>query len=261
MKASTPATPKAKDSETPDISTDPESEFTERFLYLFTSFYEFPNEQYVRPKTAKSKTKKKTIEQQTPTSQQKKKALPFHSGVWDLKLQRALEERIEKDKVASEQISEQVLQIRESLSTQKPNINNVFLPPKVEIPEVPRYMQNIEKDEKEFRNFSHTRAKPSNLNFQENSRIFSEKLKKQKERTKTRAAQRYIRMQELEKQNQEFISNLFHYSNSSVTTPKPTPKSTRHYQQTKQRTPITKDQNRIENEEQVDIEENAIESQ
>ncbi len=66
----------------------------------------------------------------------------------------------------------------------------------------------MEEDEKKLHDFSHQRAKPSNLNFQQNSRIFTEKLRRQKASSKERARNRFIKAKQVERDHAEFVSSL-----------------------------------------------------
>ncbi|KAK8841445.1 hypothetical protein M9Y10_027063 [Tritrichomonas musculus] len=177
-------------------------EYTQRLLSLFTSFYDEPSIEEI--------SSIKDIELDPldePITQPR--AIPFYSAVWDLRLRKVVDAKLASDQLASDALSEQVLQLRESLANETPDLNDVFVPKNIERPEIPTYLKYMEEDEKKLNDFSHQRAKPSNLNFQQNSRIFTEKLRRQKASSKERAKRRFIKARQVEKGHNEFVNTLY----------------------------------------------------
>lgn len=178
-----------------------EQEFTRRFLTLFTSFYDTPStEEIVTFPPVKTD---ESTDVKSPT-----RVPPFHSGVWDLRLKKAVDARLTADQITSNSLSEQVLQLRESLASEPPDLNDVFIPSKASRPEIPLYLQNLQKEEElikeSFR--SHTRAHP--LDLAAMAQQFTQRLNRQKALAKERRQRRFMRVKEVEKQHMDFVATL-----------------------------------------------------
>ncbi|OHT12031.1 hypothetical protein TRFO_18216 [Tritrichomonas foetus] len=195
---------KSSKSRSQSQTTNIELEFTQRFLSLFTSFYENPSIEEIV-------TFPQNLQLQ-PSDQQKApgRTPPFHSGVWDLRLRKALDARVTNDQLASDSLSEQVLQLRESLASETPDLNDVFVPPMTERPQIPLYLQNIQKDEDQVKDSRRPRIRSTSINFAETSQMFSERLKRQKEKSQERRRNRFIQAKELEDQHMNFVKTLHH---------------------------------------------------
>lgn len=181
-----------------------ELEFTQRFLSLFTSFYDTP-----------STTEILTFPPAPPdpsgelTSQSTGKIAPFHSGACDMRLRKAVDARQANDALTSESLSEQVLQLRDSLAADTPELTEIFAVEKTPRPEIPLYIQNIEKDKRAFLDsFKPPRKNVQPLKLDETQKLFSEKLKVQKAIAKERQKKRFVRANEMEKQYKEFTMSL-----------------------------------------------------
>lgn len=188
---------------TSNIEKSMDYEYTSRLLLLFTSLYDEPSIEEIQT------LKDLKLEPADDQTNQQTRVIPFYSGVWDLKLRKLVDARIISDQLASDSLSEQVLQLREQLSNETPDLNDIFVPKNTERPQIPTYFKYLEEEEKRLNDFSHQRAKPSNLNFQQNSRIFTEKLRRQKASSKERAKSRFIKARKLEKEHAEFVNNLY----------------------------------------------------
>lgn len=187
---------------TSNVEKSMDFEYTQRLLSLFTSLYDEPSTEEIQ--TLKD-LKLEPLDEQQP----QQRPIPFYSGVWDLRLRKVVDARLASDQLASDALSEQVLQLREQLSNETPDLNDIFVPKNTERPQIPTYFKYLEEEEKRLNDFSHQRAKPSNLNFQQNSRIFTEKLRRQKASSKERAKSRFIKARKLEKQHTEFVNTLY----------------------------------------------------
>ena len=177
-----------------------EQEFTQRFLSLFTSFYESPSIEEI--------TTFPSVPGPNGDPKPQGRTPPFHSGVWDLRLKKAIEARITNDQLTSDSLSEQVLQLRETLAAETPDLNDVFEPQKTERPQIPLYLQNIQKDENETKAAVSKRVRPLSSQIAEYTQLFSERLKRQKEMSKDRKKRRFMRAKELEKQHMDFVKTL-----------------------------------------------------
>ena len=195
--SATNASNKSKSTTTANI----ELEFTQRFLSLFTSFYETPSIDEIITFPACKMNPNAEIKSPVRTP-------PFHSGVWDLRLKKAIEARITNDQLTSDSLSEQVLQLRETLAAETPDLNDVFEPQKTERPQIPLYLQNIQKDENETKAAVSKRVRPLSSQIAEYTQLFSERLKRQKEMSKDRKKRRFMRAKELEKQHMDFVKTL-----------------------------------------------------
>jgi hypothetical protein len=182
--------------------TNVELEFTQRFLSLFTSFYDTPSTEEIT--TFPPAPPDPPGELKEPPA----KPPPFHSGVWDLRLKKAVEHRITIDRAASASLSEQVLQLRDSLTAETSDLGDIFVPRKAERPAVPVYIQNLDRDRQELLNSFKPRGHAKTENFAELEQLFSERLARQKEICKQRAQRRMRRQQELERQHHDFVGKL-----------------------------------------------------
>lgn len=194
-------TTKSKSTKSMSSTTNIELEFTQRFLSLFTSFYETPSIEEILtfPQTKPAPP----TEVKAPT-----RMPPFHSGVWDLRLKKAIDARITNDQLTSDSLSEQVLQLRETLASDNPGMSDIFVPQKTERPQIPLYIQNIQKEEALAEEERTKRTKPQSSNVAELTQLFTERLRTQKAMSKERAKRRFMRAKELEKEHMEFVRTL-----------------------------------------------------
>jgi hypothetical protein len=179
-----------------------ELEFTQRFLSLFTSFYDTPSTEEIT--TFPPVRRDPSHDLKEPPA----KPPPFHSGVWDLRLKKAVDHRIASDRIVSDALSEQVLQMRDSLANETSDLSDIFVPRKAERPLVPVYIQNLDRERQELLNSFKPRGRAKTENHAELEQLFSERLARQKEISRQRAQRRMNRQHELERQHHEFVGKL-----------------------------------------------------
>jgi hypothetical protein len=199
MTARTPT--KAKKKPVPPCE-NVELEFTQRFLSLFTSFYDTPSTEEITTFPPAPPDPSGEVKEAPP------KPPPFQSGVWDLRLKKAVDHRITNDRVATDSLSEQVLQLRDSLAAETSDLSDIFVPRKAERPSVPLYIQNLDRDRQELLNSFKPRGRVKMENHAELEQLFSDRLARQKEVSKQRAQRRLRRQRELERQHGEFVGKL-----------------------------------------------------
>lgn len=181
-----------------------ELEFTQRFLSLFTSFYDTPSTTEILTFPPAPADPSGELAPQSTT-----KTPPFHSAVWDMRLSKAVAARQTNDQMTSDSLSEQVLQLRDSLAADTPELTEIFAVEKAPRPEIPLYVQNIEKDKKALlESFKPPIRESQPLNLNEAEKVFTEKLKKQKEVSKERQKRRFIRAREIEREYNKFTESL-----------------------------------------------------
>ena len=181
-----------------------ELEFTQRFLTLFTSFFDTPSTEEILTFPPAPENAVSDLDSQTP-----QKIPPFHSGVWDLRLKKAVEARQTNDQLTSDSLSEQVLQLRDSIAAESPDLQEIFVPEKAERPEIPLYLQNIEKDRQALlATFKPPKKKPLSLGIAEFEKLFTERLRRQKAIQKERRKRRFIRAREIEREHKAFVKTL-----------------------------------------------------
>ena len=123
-------------------------------------------------------------------------------------MKKAIDARLTNDQLTSDSLSEQVLQLRETLATENSDLNDIFAPQKTERPEVPLYIQNMQKDEAREDEDRTRRRKPQSSNVAEMSHLFTERLRTQKAMSKERAKRRFMRAKDLEREHFEFVTTL-----------------------------------------------------
>jgi hypothetical protein len=178
-------------------------EFTQRFLLLFTSFYDAPTGEEI---TVFPPAPPDTSGEARPSPA---KIPPFQSGVWDLRLKKVADARVTADKVSSEAVSEQVLQLRDSLAAEAPDLNDIFVPRKAQRPDVPLYIKNWRQDQEDLKHSFKPRGHAQGENVAELSQLFTERLERQKAIAKERARRRFRIARQLEREHKEFVSHLF----------------------------------------------------
>jgi hypothetical protein len=177
-------------------------EFTQRFLLLFTSFYDSPGVEEITafpPAPVDASGDPKASPAKIP---------PFHSGVWDIRLKKAADARITNDRVSSEAVSEQVLQLRDSLAADAPDLNDIFIPRKAQRPDVPLYINNLVHAEEDWRASFKPPGRAHGENIAEMSQLFTERLERQKAVSKERARRRFMLARQIQREHKEFISRL-----------------------------------------------------
>ena len=178
-----------------------ELEFTQRFLSLFTSFYDTPSiDDIISFPAAKPNPQ--------PEVKSTSRNPPFHSGVWDLRLKKSIDLRLANDQLTSDSLSEQVTQLRETLQSDSADLNDIFAPQKVERQQIPLYLQNMEKDDELINEDRRKRVKPVSSNVAEMTNLFTERLKRQKSINKERGQRRFQCAKELSQQHMEFVKTL-----------------------------------------------------
>jgi hypothetical protein len=179
-----------------------EVEFTKRFLSLFASFYASPSmvEILTFPPAPPSETPK--------DPRAAPKIPPFHSGVWDLRLQKAVENRRVHDLETSHGITEQVTQMREAQATEVPDLTMVFVPQKAERPEIPVYIQNLRADRQAWVDSFKTRTRAPRTEIGASGTVITERIARLKAAAQLRSERRIAHDQELERQHNEFVQGL-----------------------------------------------------
>jgi hypothetical protein len=179
-----------------------ELEFTQRFLSLFTSFYYTPSTEEIAtfppaPPDPLGTPKDRPV-----------KIPPFHSGVWDLRLKKAVEARLTNDTQTSDSLTEQANQLRENLSAETPQLGEIFMPRKAERPEVPVYIKMLEQDEKDSKVTVKAKPRPHIDSNPDLAKLFTKKLAEQKAASKERVKRRFQKAKRMEEEHLEFVSHL-----------------------------------------------------
>jgi hypothetical protein len=128
--------------------------------------------------------------------------------VWDLRLKKAVETRLTNDEMASSSLSEQVLQLRDSLAAQAPELNDIFVPRRAPRPAIPLYIANLDRDRKELLASMKNRRHGQASYVAEMEQLFSERLKRQAAIAEQRAERRKRKQAELERETKEFLGRL-----------------------------------------------------
>lgn len=219
------STPSRSRNKTPPASDNVEQEFSKRFMQLFTSFYETPGgggsaEALLNfPPVVTKKSEK------YEGSKQNIAPPPFNAAVWDLRLKKAIDARQTTDQQTSEALTENTIHVPEmknpakkQLSSNNNNNGNnnnsveslaeVFQPEKVERPEVPKYLQTIEKEQNEEVKQRKNRKKPKSLNLTEVEKQYQIRQKKQKQRDLEHQKKLRDWKLEKEKSHREFLNSL-----------------------------------------------------
>jgi hypothetical protein len=179
-----------------------ELEFTQRFLLLLTSLYDVPSTEEI------TRFPPPPPDGSGDLKQSSAKVPPFHSGVWDIRVKKALETRITNDKLTADSLSEQVLQLRDSLAADAPDLNDIFVPRKAERPQIPRYIKNSQEDEEELKQGFKPRGRPQTENLIELAKIFTQRLKRQDALSQQRSHRRFVLARRVEREHKEFVSHL-----------------------------------------------------
>jgi hypothetical protein len=135
---------------------------------------------------------------------------PFHSGVWDLRLQKTIESRRVNDANTSREISEQVDQLKDSQLGEVPDLREVFRPPKIDRPEIPLYIQNIRADRQVWLDSFKKRVRPSREDIASAGSLFKQRIVQQRSRAKQRRQQRFTRAKDFEQKHLDFVKDLPH---------------------------------------------------
>jgi hypothetical protein len=181
-----------------------ELEFTRRFLALFASFYDTPAMDLIVTFPPAPEDESGGRLESPP------KAAPFYSGVWDLRLTKALELRRSNDRSVCDALTEQAAQLRDSIAYASPEIVDIFAPRRTERPAIPRYIQNLMAD----RQAALDRVKPFNRSRVEDIGdlrvLFTNRVARQKVIAKARRENRFARAKLQERQHKEFVKSLHH---------------------------------------------------
>ena len=201
-------TPNRLKSRQPQPIENVEEEFSKRMMQLFTSFYESPTADPIItfPPVAKKKgTKDENKDTQKESATQQP---PFNAAVWDLRLKKAVEARQNSEQATTEAMTENTINALDVSSIKVADLTEVFQPEKVERPEVPRYIQNLETDEINIIKEKKNRKKPKALNLTEVEKQYKQRQIKLKEREQ--AHQKKLRDWQLkqERTHREFLNSL-----------------------------------------------------
>ena len=188
-----------------------EEEFTQRFLSLFSSLYYTPSFEEIATFPPVEKT---AIDDQNNT-----KTPPFHSGVWDFRLKKAVETRIENDKNNSNEFDKYLHQMQSTLSENVLDLEKTFATEKAPRPEKPKYMVLSEKDQTDFSQLLKEKHKRNVLDITKTERIFTRRLKKIDEKALERAKRRFMCVKKGEEEHMNFV-NSFKKTESTRSTPK-----------------------------------------
>lgn len=213
------STPSRSRNKLPPASDNVEQEFSKRFMQLFTSFYETPGGSAEALLTFPPVVTKKS--EKGEGSKTNIAPPPFNAAVWDLRLKKAIDARQSTDQQTSESLTANTTLIPETKVSigkkQASNINNnnnveslaeVFQPEKVERPEVPKYLQTIEKEQNDEIRLRKNRKKPKSLNLTEVEKQYQQRQKKQKQRNLEHQKKLLDWKAEKEKSHKEFLNSL-----------------------------------------------------
>ena len=190
-------------------SNDIENEFYSRFLSLFASYYDVPSTDPIVsfPPAQPTQKKDETQNKAKPVLTQ-----PLTSGIWDVRLKRAVEknqsEIEEKNNEINQKIDEDLekLMLHSNCPMNKDELTDIFLPEKASRPEVPKYIQCFEAEKKK----EEARQSPKR-NCVNNSyalRQFNIRIKKQKQRSMEWKKRFQEKKREDERKHQEFLATL-----------------------------------------------------
>lgn len=207
-------TPSRSKNKTPPASDNVEQEFAKRFMQIFTSFYETPGGSgsaepmlTFPPVVTKKSEKSDGSKQNTPP--------PFNAAVWDLRLKKAIDSRQSADQQTAESLTENTIHVPEMKFSAKnkqtentPDLSEVFQPEKVERPEVPKYLQTIEKEQNDEIKLRKNRKKPKALNLTEVEKQYQIRQKKQKQRNLEHQKKLRDWKIEKEKSHKDFLNSL-----------------------------------------------------
>jgi hypothetical protein len=177
-------------------------EFTRRALSLFASFYHTPSLSEISTFPAPPPSSDIPRDSRPPPT-----IPPFHSGVWDLRLQKSIENHRLNYSVTSRNVSEAVSQLKKS-SEEVPDLSELFHRPKAERPEIPKYIQNLKSD-REF--WLQQIKRPQRIAIGElvgAGQLFKDRIAQRYAIGKVRSQRRFERIKELERKNVEFIQGL-----------------------------------------------------
>jgi hypothetical protein len=181
-----------------------ELEFTERMLSLFASFYDTPLMDLIVtfPPAPEDESR--------PRKDSPQKTAPFYSGVWDLRLEKALESRRSNDKSVCDSLTQQLSKLRDSIASESPDITEIFAPHRVERPAIPRYIQNLMADRQAAIDSFRPRQKSRVEDLGDLRVLFTNRVARQKAIAKARRENRFAKAKLQEKQHKEFVRSLHH---------------------------------------------------
>jgi hypothetical protein len=158
-----------------------EMEFTQRLLDLFVSFYGAPLADPIRPFPPDPGPNFGEPPPRPP---------PFHASVWGLRLRKAAEIRLAQDQMASDSLSEQVLQLRNTLADAAAPSHDAFRAPRAQRPSVPTYLQNLDRDRKALLLTFKAQGRARRANIAQMQQLFAEHLAKRNALTAERSEKR-----------------------------------------------------------------------
>ena len=193
------------------ICKDVNKEFCSHFLSLFASCYEEPTTTPISSFPAAP-----PIQSQTEKQKKLQTGMPqnFNSRICDLRLMKQVDEIESAKKQTHQKLTEiinnksgviQTLENDDSINLQE--ITDMFIPDKAPRPEIPKYIQEIQSDqrkEQEIRN-----AHKSNLfDPVKSEKQFKANLEKQNQRTMERKKKIYDKQRENVKTHHDFLKTL-----------------------------------------------------
>ena len=117
---------------------DVEQELCTRALSLLASFYETP------PSTTEISTFPPAKKIDLPEIDRK---ISFHSNVADLRLKRSVDQQAKENQSLQQNVASRIENMAETLKDNDVDLDDVFMPEKAERPELPKYLQNLQRDE------------------------------------------------------------------------------------------------------------------
>jgi hypothetical protein len=181
-----------------------ELEFTRRFLSLFSSFYGTPSMDEILTFPPAPPSDVPRDPRPVP------KIPPFHSGVWDLRLQKAIEARRKQDRETERGISDQVSQLNEAQTAEVPDLTEMFRAPKVDRPAIPLYIQNLRADRQAWFDEARNRVRPQRVDMNAAGALFKERIARQRALVKQRSQRRFARANEVARKHMDFVKGLHH---------------------------------------------------
>lgn len=162
---------------------DVDQEFCKRALSLLTSLYETPTADEIISFPPSSK-----VDLPPPD-----KKLNFNSNIVDLRLRRAQDQQIKAIDDLNSLLASRVDDMSKDLKESNINLDDVFMADKVNRPEVPRYIANIQKDQKRLAKVGRNMYREP-MDMKKIQTEYRERLEKSKERGTERLHRRINRI-------------------------------------------------------------------
>lgn len=191
-------------------SNDIEGEFYKRFLSLFASYYDVPSTDPIISFPAPP------IQNKDDTQNKPKSSLsqPLTSGVWDVRLKRAVEKYQNEIEESNNNINQKINENVKKLTDQSEQhesleeLTDIFLPEKASRPEVPKYVQCFETEKKKEIEEQKNMQRSCKIDNTLAIRQFNIRLKKQKQRSIEWKRKLKEKQLDDERKHQEFLATL-----------------------------------------------------